>query len=187
MDRMRKRERRKEEFGYIKRSLAAVALLAAWMSFTGCRGKTSENSPAIDLMKRFSFIEAGVPKTLERQVEVIRRGQKRKAFILVAPGVARASLQGVSGEMTLKCLVAPVFDVGDGIQMDVFLKRDRNRIRVGSRYFDPGRKAQDRNWISLAMPLCIQRGDQLEIEVSGGPQGDLVADWLAFSSVYLTP
>jgi hypothetical protein len=184
---MRKKGYRRKGTRFFKRRSAVVALLVACLGFIGCGKKTIENEPAIDLGERFSLSEAGVPKTLDRHVEVIREGREREAFILVAPSVVRASLQGAAKEMTLKCLVAPVYDVGDGIQMNVFLERGGTRIPVGSRYFDPGRKAQDRNWISIAMPLSIRPGDQLEIEVSGGPQGDLVADWLAFSSVRLTP
>jgi hypothetical protein len=184
---MQKKKHRKEAVRHIKGCLTAAALLAAWLGCVGCGGKTLVNAPAIDLAERFSLFEAGVPKTLDRQVDVTRKGKKRKAFILVAPAVVRASLQGATGKMTLKCLVAPVFDVGDGMRMDVFLRRNGTRIQVGSRYFDPGRKAPDRDWISIAMPLSIHSGDQLEIEVSGGPQGDLVADWLAFSSICLNP
>jgi hypothetical protein len=173
--------------GDFKRHLLAAALLAGWLGFTGCGRERMENEPAIDLGERFSLIEGGVPKILDRHVEVIRKGRKREAFVLVAPAVVKASLHGALREMTLKCLVAPVFDVGDGIQMDVFLDRAAARIPVGHRYFDPGRKAQDRDWIAVTIPLEIHRGDQLEIDVSGGPQGDLVADWLAFGSVRLTP
>jgi hypothetical protein len=165
----------------------AVVLLVVWFGSMGCGRSPVVNESAIDLGERFSLIESGGSKTLDRHVEVIRKGLKREAFILVAPAVIRASLQGALKEMTLHCLAAPVFDVGDGIQMSVFLKRAGDRIPVGNRYFDPGRKADDRNWIPTAIPLSISQGDQLEIEVSAGPQGDLVADWLALSSVRLTP
>jgi hypothetical protein len=162
-------------------------LLAALLGFMGCGRSPVVNESAIDLVERFSLIESGGSKTLDRHVEVIRKGLKREAFILIAPAVIRASLQGALKEMTLNCLATPLFNVGDGIQMRVFLKRAGNRIPVGNRYFDPGRKAEDRDWIPTAIPLSISRGDQLEIEVSAGPQGDLVADWLALSSVCLTP
>jgi hypothetical protein len=79
----------------------------------------------------------------------------------------------------------PVFNIGDGIQLDLFLSRYGERHRVGERYFDSGRKAEDRDWVAIAFPLDLRENDQLEISISGGPQGDLVADWLALSSLRL--
>jgi hypothetical protein len=180
---------RMHDSGYAMRVVRflAVLLLAVGAGFMGCGRSPVVNESAMDLGERLSFIETGDSKTLDRHVEVIRKGIKREAFILVAPAIVRASLQGALKEMTLNCLAAPVFDVGDGIQMSVFIRRAGTRIPAGNRYFDPGRKAEDRDWIPIAIPLSIRQGDQLEIEVSAGPQGDLVADWLALSSVRLTP
>jgi hypothetical protein len=178
-----------KDTGYGMRAARCLtaAILAVWFGSMGCGRSPAVNESAIDLGERFSLIESGGSKALDRHVEVIRKGRRHEAFILVAPAVIRASLQGALKEMTLNCLAAPVFDVGDGIQMSVFLERAGTRIPVGNRYFDPGRKAEDRDWIPTAIPISISRGDQLEIEVSAGPQGDLVADWLALSSIRLTP
>ena len=143
--------------------------------------------PVMDLSDRFSLTDSGSPDMLKKHMKVIRKGDRKDALVLLAPAAIRASLQGAKGRKILKCWAAPVFDIGDGIQMSVFIRRVEKRILAGSRYFDPGRKAEDRNWIPIAIPLEIDPGDQLEIEASGGPQGDLVADWLAFSSLRLTP
>jgi hypothetical protein len=80
-----------------------------------------------------------------------------------------------------------VFNIGDGVQMNVFLRRSGIRILVGSRYFDPGRNAEDRSWIPVSIALEVNEGDLIEIEASAGPQGDLTADWLALNSVVVTP
>ena len=157
--------------GWFPIAAAFVILLAS----SACGHNPVQNESAIDLGERFSLLEAGVSKTLDTHVEVTRKGQKREAFILVAPAVVRAPLQGALKVMTLQCLAAPVFDVGDGMQMNVYLTKAGNRIPVGGRYIDPGRKAEDRDWIPVAIPLKVTEGDQLEIEVSAGPQGDLVA------------
>ena len=108
-------------------------------------------------------------------------------MLLIAPVTIRASLQNLSGGATVEGLAAPVFNVGDGMQLDLYLIRGAARQTVGSRYFDPGRTADDRNWIPLAFPLALSGAgdDQLEIQLSAGPQGDLVGDWLALGSLRL--
>ncbi|MBN1566211.1 MAG: hypothetical protein JXA73_00060 [Acidobacteria bacterium] len=109
----------------------------------------------------------------------------KDALVLIAPVSVRISLKGMSGDLTLRGLATPVYNIGDGIHMDVFLSRAGKRYFIGNRYFDPGRRAEDRDWIPLFFPLDVGEDDQLEIDVSGGPQGDLVADWLALSSLRL--
>jgi hypothetical protein len=106
-------------------------------------------------------------------------------MVLAAPVAISASLQGVSGKMKLVGLAAQVFNIGDGIQMEVVLVRAGMRQPLGSRYFDAARKAEDRDWIPIAMPLDLSEHDNLEIRISAGPRGDLVADWLALSSLRL--
>jgi hypothetical protein len=106
-------------------------------------------------------------------------------MILIAPVSVGASLQGISGNATLEGLATPVFNVGDGMQMDLLVKHAGTTRSIGSRYFDSGRNAEDRNWIPIALPLNLGEDDQLEIRISAGPQGDLVADWLALSSLRL--
>jgi hypothetical protein len=87
--------------------------------------------------------------------------------------------------MMLEGWATPVFNVGDGLQMDLFLRQAGARHFIAGRYFDAGRKFEDRDWIPIAFPLDLGQDDQLEIEVSAGPQGNLVADWLALSSFHL--
>ena len=84
---------------------------------------------------------------------------------------------------------AAEFNVGDGFRMDVLVGGPGQTRRVYSRYFDAGRKAEDRRWISLEVPLDLtgSEGERVEVAVSGGPQGDLVADWLALAEVRVDP
>jgi hypothetical protein len=159
------------------------------LGITGCRknGEVQIGSESnIDLSERFSLISAEAPDNFQRHIHAIRKGERKDALKLVAPATIRASLQGATGKWILKFWAAPVFDVGDGFLVMVFLRRSGMRFLVGNRYFDPGRKDEDRNWIPIAIPLEIQQGDQLEIEASGGSQGDFTADWLALSSPMLT-
>lgn len=167
--------------------ILTLALSASFLS-AGCTKAQppSISQPAIDLSGQFS-IGSGSPDSLKMHMNIIRKGERKDALVLLAPAVMRASLKELKGARIFKCWAAPVFNIGDGIQMSVFIRRSGNRILAGSRYFDPGRKAEDRSWISLAIPVDINPGDQLEVEVSAGPQGDLVADWLAFNSLQLTP
>ncbi len=164
--------------------LPALVLFAASIGIYGC-GKRQVNNAAVDLTGRVS--PTGSQKNFERHMDVIRRGNKKDAMVLVAPAGIRASLRGVTGRRTLEFWAAPVFDIGDGFLMMVFINRSGTRFLVYNRYFDPGRRAEDRNWIPFAVQLGdIQKSDLVEIELSAGPQGDLTADWLALSSVRLT-
>jgi len=162
---------------------------AAIMGSTGC-GKSREleirAESGIDLSKRFSLANAAAPDNFQRHMKVIRKGKSKDALKLVAPVTIQASLNGTTGKRVLEFCGAPVFDTGDGFLMRVFVRRSGVRYPVGNKYFDPGTNAEDRSWISFAIQLGkINEGDQLEIEVSGGPQGDLTADWLALSSFRL--
>ena len=70
----------------------------------------------------------------------------------------------------------------------MLLKNAAGERMVYTRYFDAGRRAEDREWIPLSIPLDVRDGSgtELIIRLSAGPQGDLVADWLALTSVRLT-
>ena len=169
--------------------IAALALLLSSLGFYGCASSRQVADAAgseMDLTERFSLVSPAAPEALQKHLSVTRKGDSRDALVLVAPAVVRASLQGVAGRRILKFWAAPVFNVGDGVQMGVFLKRAGTRISIAGRYFDPARKSEDRNWIPFTIPLEISGGDQLEIEASAGPQGEPTADWLAMSALRLT-
>lgn len=140
---------------------------------------------SVDLTAR--FVAAGNGDALKRKYPVMRKGRRADATVLVAPATVRASLAGFGGKCNLKMSVAPAFNVGDGMQMDLALVDAGERRPIYSRYFDAGRKAEDRAWISIEVPLDLHgSGDvYLEIKVTGGPQGDLVADWLAFAEALM--
>ena len=145
-----------------------------------------EDAPVLDLMDRLAPTDSNQPDEHFKQDQlVIRRGLQRKALVIVAPVRIHASLQGVSGKVTLRGWATQVVNIGDGLQMDLFLRRSGIRHQIGSRYFDSGKKAEDRDWIPIEVPLEISEEDWLEIEISAGSQGDLVWDWLALSSLGL--
>jgi len=139
----------------------------------------------VDLAARFST--DGQTDLLRHHVFVIRKGRRADATVLIAPVTIRASLAGLSGRFMLSLTAAPAFNIGDGMQMDVTLLEEGERRPLYSRYFDAGRKAGDREWIPIEVPLALSgSGDvYLEIKVSGGPQGDMVADWLAFAEAVI--
>jgi hypothetical protein len=170
--------------------LLALFLIAASIGFYGCgsdRLPANDAESAIDLSTRLLPIDSGSGGNPEKRMDVVRKGIKRNSIVLVAQSVIRVSLQGVSGKRTFKFWAAPVFEVGDGMQMNLYLRRTGERFFVGGRYFDSGRKSEDRDWIAIEAPLEIREGDQLEIEVSPGPQGDSSADWLALGELRLVP
>jgi hypothetical protein len=163
--------------------LAAASLLLGGCSNTDAQWTTVEG---IDLIERFARTDAAAQnKNVNRNLSVIRRGLRKDSLALVAPVSVRSSLHGASGRRILKGWATPVFNIGDGIQMDLFINRAGQRRLIGSRYFDAGRMLEDRSWVPISFPVEIEENDQLEIAVSAGPQGDLVADWLALSGLRL--
>jgi hypothetical protein len=168
-----------------------IFAIAASLAYSGCRGTTGVQPPKtqeLDLMNRLiPIMDSGLHSTnLERSLGVIRRGLRRDALVLIAPVSVRASIKGVAGQRMLEGWATQVFNVGDGLQMNLFLNGTGGRRFAGGRYFDAGRKFEDREWIPIAFPLDLDQDDQLEIEISAGPQGNLAADWLALSSLRLT-
>ena len=141
--------------------------------------------PIKSFADRFVVAAGGGPRdSFQQHTPVVRNGRKEDATILVAPITVRADLAGYQGMLRLGMLATQVFNTGDGIQMDVYLVNGSDRNRIYSRYFDAGRNAADRRWIAMEIPLNLHRqGSHLEIQLSGGPQGDLVADWLALAEV----
>ena len=123
--------------------------------------------------------------SFERHFPVVRRGLRMDATVLVAPVAVSAPLTGISGKVILEGLVTPVFNVGDGVQVDIFLTKSGARQRIYSRFFDAGRKAEERDWIPVEVPMELEDSGhaELQVQVSAGPQGDLVADWLAITEL----
>ena len=168
-----------------------IMAIAASFIYSGCKPSTRiqlDGMQVLDLTNSLMpVMDPGVHDVnLERNLSVIRRGLRKDALILMAPVTVRASLKGISGQRTLEGWAAPLFNVGDGFQMSLYLRQDGGRRLVGERYFDAGRKFEDRDWIPIAFSLDIGQDDQLEIEITAGPQGNLDADWLALSSLRLT-
>jgi hypothetical protein len=142
---------------------------------------------AVDLTSR--LIAMGSAESVKKNVSITRQGRKADATILIAPVTVRASLAGIQGPCRLRMLVAPAFNIGDGMQMNLALIRSGEGRKIFSRYFDAGRKAEDRAWVRIEVPLDLPAASEvyLEIQVTGGPQGDLMADWLAFAEIELVP
>lgn len=167
----------------------AGILIAALMCFVSCGngdGILQETAPVLNLMNRLSPADSSQPEERFKQDQLVtRRGLRRKALVIVAPFRIHAPLQGFSGKATLRGWAAPVYNIGDGLQMNLFIRRSGIRHPAGSRYVDSGKNAGDRDWIPIEVSLEIGEEDWLEIEISAGPQGNLVADWLALSELGL--
>jgi len=165
------------------------AVSGACSTGTGAGSASSE----VDLVERFTRVvpserKADADGQFVRHEQVVRNGLAKDAMVLVAPVIIRASLAGFSGRALLEGLSTPVYNVGDGMQMEILLLgRGRERV-LYSRYYDAGRRIEDRAWIPIRVPLDLEAwppDSQLEIRVSGGPQGDLVADWLAVGALHI--
>ncbi len=175
--------------------LLSVAIIVAFsITAVGCASSTAvgQPSPALNLSELFSANTIASGKRTEgggsftRHFEVLRNGLTQDAMVLEAPVTIRAALKGITRGAILEGLSTPVFNVGDGMQMDIALIEEGRRRVVFSRYYDAGRRIEDRAWIPLRIPLDLNTSPgnaELEIRVSGGPQGDLVADWLALSAM----
>jgi hypothetical protein len=134
--------------------------------------------------------EAGHPS----RFSLVRAGVRRSGLLLVAPIAVSAPLTGLVGKMVFRCLVAPVYNIGDGTILEIVLFEAEGNRMLMRRRVDPGRRSEDRQWIPLAVPFEISHGDaSLLIRVSGGDSEkgagagvDLVADWLVVADPRLT-
>ncbi len=169
-------------------------MLAIGFALNGCGAarQPTNSSMLLDLGERFSLLPAGNIASLQNQsftrhYPVMRRGTSLDCLVVVAPATIRASLSGLAGKMILKCVATPVFNLGDGFRMDVIIATGAFEGVVYERYFDPGRKNEDRNWIPLAIAFEAPgtKDAELRIRVTAGPQGDLVDDWLALHGLRL--
>ncbi len=171
------------------RQKCLLILLAASCVWSGCaetKTVAKRTVPDISLDGRLLPADAAAAENnVNRNLAGVRKGLRKDTLTLVAPVSVQAVLPDASGKMMLEGLATPVFNIGDGIEMNLFLIRSGARRPVGRRYFDSGRRAEDRAWIPIAFPVDLRAGDTLEIDVSAGPQGDLVADWLALSELRL--
>jgi hypothetical protein len=170
----------------------AIACLGALLAVHGTlltAGCSHARGPA-----PFSLLGRFVPSTpgagggsLLGPIVVDRAGVKKRAMVLVAPVAATASLGGFSGRIELKFTTVPVFNVGDGIRMEIRVIDDGPPVLVCSRYFDPGRRFEDRRWTPMSVSMDLHSKDpRLEIRVSGGPEGNLTGDWLAFAGLQIS-
>jgi hypothetical protein len=157
-------------------------------------GQDMKTDPAfIDLSEQFERYPGDVEAdnstagSFQRDVTVTRKGKRLEALVMIAPIRLRAPLDGTMENIRLEGLATPVFNIGDGFQLDFLLATDEKSRVIESRFFDAGRRREDREWIPFSIPL--NRGDReewLEVRVSSGPQGDLVADWLAMAELRLS-
>lgn len=173
--------------GRVAGAWLAVALAVHIMLLaTGCSRPPSP-SPA-GLLEQFALAsQVAERSSLKYPFVVYRAGLKKNAMVLVAPIKVKAPLEGLQGRIELQLLVVPVFNVGDGIQMDIWLHDQGSSVKVCSRYFDPGRRFEDRRWLPLTVPMDVRRKDaQFEIDISGGPEGSLTGDWLAFADMRIS-
>ncbi len=180
----------------MQRELFVLLCISVALSFEGCqksRMAPTGSPAAIDLTDRFyapgAALKGAGSGTFDRHYDVVRKGRKKDSMLLIAPVKAVVDLKNLAGSYLLEGWFTQVFNTGDGIQMDVYQVSEGRRRNIYSRYVDAGRCCQDRAWIPLQVPLSLGPGQSTRIEItaSGGPQGDLVADWLAVSSLRLIP
>jgi hypothetical protein len=167
-----------------KRMTALAFLL---LGFSGCGTKSipAQENGVLDLRDRLSVLSREAGGSYSPHFAASRNGIDRDSILLIPPITVRASLKGIAGHATLVGIATPVYNIGDGMQLDVVLIQEGNRRTVYTRYYDPGRKTEDRKWIPFKIPLDLPQGNDIRIElrVSAGMQGDLVADWLAVSEL----
>ena len=158
-------------------AILSLLILLSGQSFSGT-----------DLADRFAVIAPSAEKSFDRHFMVVRRGKRMDSMLLVAPVTIHAPLAGSEPNTMFECLATPVFNVGDGMRLDVLLKTGGSERLLFTRYFDAARRAEDRDWIPLSIPLAAPgvSASELVMRLSGGPNGDLTADWLALASVRLT-
>ncbi len=166
--------------------LAVFLTISVVLLVTGC-SHTPRPSPN-GLLERFVPLMNTAGRSHFRNPVVIdRAGSKRTAMVLVAPAAVRAPLESMPGRIEFSLEVVPVFNVGDGVQMEIWLREGVASSRVYSRYFDPGWRFEDRRWTPVTVAMDVHcRDAQVEIRVSGGPEGNLTGDWLAFADLRIS-
>jgi hypothetical protein len=165
----------------------SLALLVLFLQGC-CAGAPAARPGTVDLSALFQLqseaARGDVEESFRRDVPVERAGQERRSLVLIAPVAVAARLPAIAGVVTLTCITAPVFNIGDGFEFEVAIRRRGARDVVFRRYYDPAREVADRDWVPLSVAFRADgEGDlELEMQVSGGPQGDLITDWLAVAS-----
>jgi hypothetical protein len=173
--------------------LVVFMLYSALTGGCSAKSKEKEHSSPLVLTSRFfapgARLKGSGTGTVDPHFPVVRKGRRRDAMLLIAPVTAKAQVVGIGGNCLLEAWCTQVFNTGDGIEMDIYLTVRGERRKIYSRYFDAGRRTEDRDWIPISVPLNLgkERDSQIEIEASAGPQGDLTGDWLALSCVRLVP
>ncbi len=170
-------------------TLVAVAFI---FGLTGCGRKAAPpaKDAVFELRDRLSVTrrQDGTPVSggsYSPHFEAVRNGIRRDSILLMPPVTVSAPLNGLPACATLRGIAAPVYNIGDGMQLDIVLIGEGNERTVYSRYYDAGRRAEDRRWVPFTAPLDLPVGQNfsLELRVTPGAQGDLVADWLAVSDL----
>jgi hypothetical protein len=158
-----------------------IACMAA-LGFCGCAMTEGSRTALAD---RFRVESAAPPEAFAAHQEVTRSGHRKDAMRLIAPLRIRLSLGEMPQTFKLTMQVTPVFNIGDGMQLDFLVGKSGESHPVAGRYFDAARIAADRAWVPMEVTVDSggEAGAYLEIRLSGGPQGDLVADWLAIADL----
>ncbi|MBM3789690.1 MAG: hypothetical protein FJW35_04975 [Acidobacteria bacterium] len=124
-----------------------------------------------------------------RGMRVARRGTVRPSLVLAAPAQIALQWKGAAGRLRVRCWAAPVFNIGDGCLLSVTWVGDDRTLSAFSRYFDAARNEADREWSRL--DFLVEMGGrpdgELVFELTGGPEGDLTADWMAFADLTVVP
>ncbi len=169
------------------RMLWAGAILASVLA--ACSGATApkareERAGALDLAAILAPAAGTDGEAFRRGLPVTRKGTREEADVLIAPAAVEARVPALRGGAVLQMRAAPVFNIGDGVRMEILLVVDGIERELYSRTFDAARRSADREWTALSVPLApVEGGDVvLRIRASAGPQGDLAGDWLALAA-----
>lgn len=110
---------------------------------------------------------------------MVRAGERRNGVALIAPVRISVPVNSTRGSFEFKCFAAPVYNIGDGVTLEI-LWEDRSGARsLLRRRFDAARRSEDRRWAEISVPVRIEEGGRIVFAASAGPGGDLVADWVA--------
>jgi hypothetical protein len=123
----------------------------------------------------------------QARLPVTRAGRRLDCVVLIAPVHVDVPLEG-RGRRNLELVAAPVFNIGDGMDLEILLVSQAGSRRAYAGSFDAATRIADRSWRTFRVPLELagEEGQALRFRLSGGPQGDLVDDWLAFGKVALS-
>jgi len=130
---------------------------------------------------------AASPPGSIRDFTMVRAGERRRGVALIAPVKLSVPVNETHGLFEFRCFAAAVYNVGDGVTLEILWEDSSGARRLIERRFDAARRREDRRWAEISVPLKIEGRGHIVFAASAGASGDLVADWVTVAQPRVSP